>query len=152
VLEHGRGADTGHRIVAVLHAPQAWLEIDHVGGEREQAPVPTPATEQVMCAQPRQLDAQSGGSSRQRLRASAPPSAHIVGLDGLPTGEQWDELPAGIHAAAALLPLMYERNPLCVSSALLRREAVLAAGGLDLPLPMAADWDLWLRLLSAGHG
>ena len=77
--------------------------------------------------------------------------AHIVGLDGLPTGEQWDELPAGVHAAPALLPLMYERNPLCVSSALLRREAVLAAGGLDFPLAVAADWDLWLRLLSAGH-
>jgi len=77
--------------------------------------------------------------------------AHIVGLDGHRTGELWDELPAGLHPAAALLPLLYERNPLCVSSALLRREAVLAAGGLDFPLAAAADWDLWLRLLSAGH-
>jgi len=77
--------------------------------------------------------------------------AHIVGLDGRPTGELWDEPPAGLHAAAALLPLMYERNPLCVSSALLRREAVLAAGGLDSPLARVADWDLWLRLLAAGH-
>jgi len=77
--------------------------------------------------------------------------AHIVGLDGRPTGERWDEPPAGLHPAAALLPLMYERNPLCVSSALLRREAVLAAGGLDFPLARGEDWDLWLRLLSAGH-
>ena len=77
--------------------------------------------------------------------------AHIVGLDGRPTGEQWDELPAGPHAADALLPLVYERNPLCVSSVLLRREALIAAGGLDSPLARVADWDLWLRLLSAGH-
>ena len=77
--------------------------------------------------------------------------ALIVGLDGRPTGELWDELPAGIHAASDLLPLMYQRDPLCVSSALLRRDAVLAAGGLDFPLPRAEDWDLWLRLLTAGH-
>ena len=47
--------------------------------------------------------------------------ARIVGLDGRPTGERWDELPPGRHAAAGLLPLLYERNPLCVSSVLLRR-------------------------------
>lgn len=75
--------------------------------------------------------------------------AHIVGLDGLPTGEVWDELPAGLHTAAWLLPLMYERNPLCVSSALLRRQAVLDVGGMEFPLPRAEDWDLWLRLLTA---
>jgi hypothetical protein len=76
--------------------------------------------------------------------------AHVVGLDGRPTGELWDELPAGLHAAASLLPLMFERNPLCASSALLRREAVLAAGGLGGP-PPAEDWDLWLRLLTGDH-
>jgi glycosyltransferase involved in cell wall biosynthesis len=78
-------------------------------------------------------------------------SALIVGLDGRPTGECWDELAAGCHPAAALLTLLYERNPLCVSSALLRREAVLDAGGLEFPLPRAEDWDLWLRLLARGH-
>ena len=77
--------------------------------------------------------------------------AEIVGLDGRPTGERWDELTAGCHAAHELLPLLYERNPLCFSSALLRRDAVLAAGGLDSPWPPAEDWDLWLRLLSAGR-
>lgn len=77
--------------------------------------------------------------------------ARIVGLDGRPTGERWDELPAGRHAAADLLPALYERNPLCVSSALLRRDAVLAAGGFAFALPRAEDWDLWLRLLAAGH-
>ena len=78
-------------------------------------------------------------------------SALIVGLDGRPTNERWDELAAGCHPAAQLLPLLYERNPLCVSSALLRRTAVVDAGGLEFPLPRAEDWDLWLRLLARGH-
>ena len=77
--------------------------------------------------------------------------AHIVGLDGRPTGERWEELPAGLHRADELLTLLYERNPLCVSSALLRRDAVLAAGGFEFAQPRAEDWDLWLRLLAAGH-
>ncbi len=77
--------------------------------------------------------------------------ALVVGLDGRPTGELWDELSSGFHAAEDLLPLMYERNPLCVSSALMRRETIVAAGGFDFPLPRAEDWDLWLRLLTAGH-
>lgn len=78
-------------------------------------------------------------------------SALVVGLDGRPTGERWDELAAGCHPAAELLALLYERNPLCVSSALLRRAAVVDAGGLKFALPRAEDWDLWLRLLARGH-
>ncbi len=78
-------------------------------------------------------------------------SALVVGLDGRPTGERWDELAAGCHTPTELLPLLYERNPLCVSSVLLRRAAVVAAGGLEFPLPRAEDWDLWLRLLARGH-
>lgn len=78
-------------------------------------------------------------------------SALIVGLDGRPTGEHWDELAPGCHEAAELLALLYERNPLCVSSALLRRAAVVDAGGLEFALPRAEDWDLWLRLLARGH-
>lgn len=78
--------------------------------------------------------------------------ALIVGLDGLPTGERWDELEAGAHSAAQLLPRLYERNPLCVSSALMRRAAVLEVGGFAWPLPRCEDWDLWLRLIAGGHG
>jgi glycosyltransferase involved in cell wall biosynthesis len=78
-------------------------------------------------------------------------SALIVGLDGRPTGERWNELAAGCHPAAELLALLYERNPLCVSSVLLRRAAVVEAGGLEFALPRAEDWDLWLRLLARGH-
>lgn len=77
--------------------------------------------------------------------------ARIVALDGRPTGEWWDELAPGRHPASELLPLLYERNPLCVSSALLRRAAVVDAGGLEFDLPRAEDWDLWLRLLARRH-
>ena len=95
--------------------------------------------------------AQLGALAEHPGAAACLGHAHIVGLDGRPTGERWDELPAGLHRADELLPLLYERNPLCVSSALLRRDAVLAAGGFAFPLPRVEDWDLWLRLLEAGH-
>ena len=77
--------------------------------------------------------------------------AQIVGLDGRQTGEHWEELPAGLHRADELVVSLYARNPLCVSSALMRRQAVLAAGGFEFAQPRAEDWDLWLRLLAAGH-
>jgi GT2 family glycosyltransferase len=71
--------------------------------------------------------------------------ALIIGPDGRPTGERWEE------PAELTLPLLYERNPLCVSGVVLRRSAVERAGGLDSDLPRAEDWDLWLRLLGRGE-
>jgi glycosyltransferase involved in cell wall biosynthesis len=95
--------------------------------------------------------AQLAALARHPHAAACFGSALIVGLDGRPTGEQWDELAPGCHEAAQLLALLYERNPLCVSSVLLRRAAVVDAGGLEFALPRAEDWDLWLRLLARGH-
>ena len=69
--------------------------------------------------------------------------AEIVGPDGRPTGETWLDPPTS-------LPGLYERNPVCVSGVLLRRDAVDAAGGIARDLPAAEDWDLWLRLLGSG--
>ncbi len=69
----------------------------------------------------------------------------IVGPDGRPTGERW-EVPDRLE-----LPELYERNRLCVSGVLLRRAAVVAAGGLECDLRRCEDWDLWLRLLSRGE-
>jgi Glycosyl transferase family 2 len=71
--------------------------------------------------------------------------ALIVGPDGRPTGEEWE---VGDRLG---LPDMFERNPLCVSSVVLRRDAVIRAGGLDSDLPRAEDWELWLRLLGRGE-
>lgn len=70
-------------------------------------------------------------------------AAEIVGPDGRPTGERWPLPPV-------TLPALYERNPVAVSGALLRRASVEAAGGIAHDLPAAEDWDLWLRLLASG--
>jgi GT2 family glycosyltransferase len=70
--------------------------------------------------------------------------AVVVGPDGRETGERWPDPPT-------TLPALYERNPVCVSGALLRRDAVERAGGIARDLPAAEDWDLWLRLLGAGE-
>jgi GT2 family glycosyltransferase len=69
--------------------------------------------------------------------------AEIVGPDGLLTGETW-----GIPAVT--LPEAYVRNAAAVSGVLLRREAVVAAGGIARDMAAAEDWDLWLRLLASG--
>jgi glycosyltransferase involved in cell wall biosynthesis len=95
--------------------------------------------------------AQLAALAAHPLAAACFGSALVVGLDGRATGEQWDELAAGCHPADELLPLLYERNPLCVSSVLLWRAAVVDAGGLEFELPRAEDWELWLRLLARGH-
>ena len=76
--------------------------------------------------------------------------ATAVGDDGRPTGEQLPELEPGLHPAAALGPVLYESNPIPTSSVLVRRDALLAAGGFAGPAPLASDWDLWLRLLERG--
>lgn len=76
--------------------------------------------------------------------------AVIVGHDGRPTGEEWEQLPAGVHPAAELGPLLYEHNPIPASSVLLRRAALEEAGGFAGPAALGSDWDLWLRLARRG--
>ena len=76
--------------------------------------------------------------------------ATAVGDDGRPTGERLPELPAGRHAAADLVPVLYESNPIPTSSVLVRRDALVRVGGFAGPAPLASDWDLWLRLLADG--
>ena len=76
--------------------------------------------------------------------------AVIVGADGRPTGEAWEELPPGVHHPDALGPLLYERNPIPTSSVVIRRRALERAGGFRGPAALGSDWDLWLRLVRAG--
>ena len=73
-----------------------------------------------------------------------------VGDDGRPTGERLPELPPGPLAASDLAPVLFESNPIPTSSALVRRDALVRAGGFAAPAPLASDWDLWLRLLARG--
>ena len=76
--------------------------------------------------------------------------ATAVGGDGRPTGEALPQPAPGLHTAEALAPLLYESNPIPASSVLVRRDALVAAGGFPGPAPLASDWDLWLRLVARG--
>jgi glycosyltransferase involved in cell wall biosynthesis len=97
------------------------------------------------------LEAQLAALERHPDAALAFGTATIVGVDDLPTGERWEEIPAGLHPAEALAPLLYERNPIPTSSVAIRADALARAGGFDTPLRLAEDWDLWLRLVANGE-
>jgi glycosyltransferase involved in cell wall biosynthesis len=74
-------------------------------------------------------------SLQERHRASWPRfSRFVAGRSGM--------LPLG----AAAFSLLVGENPVCTSSVLASRMAVLAAGGFDPGLRQAEDWDLWIRL------
>ena len=75
----------------------------------------------------------------------------VVDDQGRPTGEQWEALPGGMLGPEALMPVVFERNPIPTSSVVLRRSDLIAAGGFAGP-PPSEDQDLWLRLLRRGHG
>jgi glycosyltransferase involved in cell wall biosynthesis len=77
--------------------------------------------------------------------------ATAVGDDGRPTGERLPELAAGVHPAEAFAPVLYWSNQIPTSSALVRRDALVRAGGFAGPAPLASDWDLWLRLVTQGE-
>jgi glycosyltransferase involved in cell wall biosynthesis len=79
--------------------------------------------------------------------------ATVIGADGRPTGERLPELDGGLHEALGLAARLYERDLVPAASAVIRRAALEEVGGFDAgaPLPAASDWDLWLRLVAAGH-
>jgi glycosyltransferase involved in cell wall biosynthesis len=77
--------------------------------------------------------------------------ALVVGTDGRPTGERWTQLAAGLHEALPLQTLLYESNPIPTSSVVMRRGALERVGGFESEVRVAEDWDLWLRLATAGE-
>ena len=79
--------------------------------------------------------------------------AVVIDASGRATGERLPELEAGVHGAADLRGPLYEQNLVPSASALIRRSALEEVGGFipEAPLPAATDWDLWLRLVAAGH-
>lgn len=94
-------------------------------------------------------DAWRPGHLRRQLAALAEADVavgrpELVAPDGRPTGERWEAIPAGPFVPA------FDRNPICTSSVVLRREALEAAGGFSSDLERAEDWDLWLRLAGSG--
>jgi glycosyltransferase involved in cell wall biosynthesis len=68
--------------------------------------------------------------------------ATVVGIDGRPTGEHWQEPAPGLHEPAAF----YAHNPIPTSCSAIRRGALDKAGGFGAPDLVAEDWDFWLRL------
>jgi GT2 family glycosyltransferase len=48
--------------------------------------------------------------------------------------------------------IVFPENPLPASGVLVRRDAVLGAGGFDPTLRYAEDFDLWMRVLERGRG
>ena len=48
------------------------------------------------------------------------------------------------------MPALYWSNSIPTSSVLVRRDALVGAGGFAGPAPLASDWDLWLRLVAQG--
>ena len=79
--------------------------------------------------------------------------AVVVDATGRATGEKLPELPAGVLPADALRRQLYERNAVPAASAIIHVDALEAVGGFvpATPMPAATDWDLWLRLVAAGH-
>jgi glycosyltransferase involved in cell wall biosynthesis len=86
--------------------------------------------------------------------------ATVIDGSGRETGERLPELRAGLIPADELRSQLYERNAIPAASALIRRDVLEAVGGFapdaggiapDTQLPAASDWDLWLRVVGAGH-
>ena len=61
---------------------------------------------------------------RSATRTSPSARAEVVGPDGRPTGERWEEIPPGPFVPP------FDRNPIATPSVLVRRDALEAAGGL----------------------
>jgi glycosyltransferase involved in cell wall biosynthesis len=87
------------------------------------------------------LTALVAGLEAEPRAAAAFGRALVVGIDGRPTGESWEEPEAGLHERAEF----YAHNPIPVSCSAVRRSAIEAAGGFGTEVT-AEDWDLWLRL------
>jgi glycosyltransferase involved in cell wall biosynthesis len=68
-------------------------------------------------------------------------AVHVFGPDG-----SWDELPVD-HRREGRVP---KRAPARHQSIFVNRDMILAAGGFDLRYRIAADYDLYLRLLATG--
>jgi glycosyltransferase involved in cell wall biosynthesis len=79
--------------------------------------------------------------------------ATVIDARGRETGEQLPELRAGVLSAAELRTELYERDAVPAATAVIRRDSLESVGGFipEAPLPAGTDWDLWLRLVAAGH-
>jgi len=102
--------------------------------------------------EPGKLRAQLGALARHPEAAVCFGRALVVGPAGELTGERWRGPAAGLHLAGNLRAELYQSDPIPTSSALVRRAALERVGGFASDVPYGVeDWDLWLRLASAGE-
>ena len=154
--------DGSHAPLGPLPAGVVFLRLEQSAGPAgaRQAGLDALAPEVALVAlcdaddawEPGRLAAQLGALEKDGDVVACFADPLVVDAGGTATGETWDAPPAGVLGdPPALARLLYEHNPFCTSSALLRRGAVVAAGGFAAaPALRAEDWDLWLRLAAAG--
>jgi glycosyltransferase involved in cell wall biosynthesis len=103
---------------------------------------------------PGKLSAQLEALERNPDAALCFGSLEVVDGHGRPTGERWPQPPApGRLEPAVLAEHLWEENPVPTSSVVIRRNALRKVGGFAAgpPVPLASDWELWLRLVNAGY-
>jgi glycosyltransferase involved in cell wall biosynthesis len=103
---------------------------------------------------PGKLAAQVEALARHPDAALCFGSLEVVDAAGRATGERWPEPSApGSLGPAELAELLWEHNPVPTSSVVLRRAALEGVGGFAAGpgVPLASDWELWLRLAGAGR-
>ena len=90
---------------------------------------------------------------RQLALLDVRPDVAVVGSRMREVGPDGRELrPRTSFAAGDVRRALLRFNPIPNTSAAFRREAVLGVGGYDPRFRYATEYDLWLRLVHAGHG
>ncbi len=86
--------------------------------------------------------------ARQRAFLDARPDVGLLGTGAREVDAAGREVAVVTPPAddAAIRRALIRRNPFVHSSVMARRETVLRAGGYDETLPVAQDYDLWMRL------
>lgn len=76
--------------------------------------------------------------------------AEVIDADGWKTGERYLGHTSGVSGDA--FERLLDENPVILSSALVRRSALVGAGGFSVrhPIYMVEDYHLWLRLAARG--
>jgi hypothetical protein len=98
------------------------------------------------------LDADDWWDPRKlAVQAAAVGADTILVYTGVRQFDDMGELEAvpAVDSASAIKALRY-RNPICPSSVLLSRLAVLSCGGFRETTPTCEDWGMWFRLSSRG--
>jgi glycosyltransferase involved in cell wall biosynthesis len=86
--------------------------------------------------------------ARQRAFLDAHPDVGLLGTGAREVDAEGRDVAVVVPPAddTAIRRALIRRNPFVHSSVMLRRDAVARAGGYDETLPVAQDYDLWMRM------